>query len=88
MGIVGNHTPLTPLSFLRRNARVYPGKTAVVYGARRYSYREFYERAIRLANGLRALGVGEGDCVALRPTRRLTWRPVSACPWPAAFSWR
>ena len=33
-----SYTPLTPLSFLPRSARVFPGKTAVIYGRRRLTY--------------------------------------------------
>ncbi|MBI4082739.1 MAG: long-chain-fatty-acid--CoA ligase [Candidatus Lambdaproteobacteria bacterium] len=65
MAIEGNHTPLTPASFLRRSARVFPAKTAIVDGARRISYRQFHERACRQANGLLALGIGTEDRVAL-----------------------
>ena len=36
---------LTPLSFLRRSAEVYPDKTAIVYGDRRHTYREFAAEA-------------------------------------------
>jgi len=57
--------PLTPLAFLRRNGRVFPDKTAVIDGARRYSYREFYARCCRLANALAGLGIGPGQTVAL-----------------------
>jgi len=57
-------TELTPLSFLRRSAYVFPGKTAVVHGERRYTYREFEERVHRLANRLRDAGLGRGDRVA------------------------
>jgi fatty-acyl-CoA synthase len=57
-------TELTPVSFLRRSAYVFPDKTAVVHGERRYSYRQFEERANRLANGLRALGLRHLDRVA------------------------
>ncbi|MBI3993603.1 MAG: AMP-binding protein, partial [Candidatus Lambdaproteobacteria bacterium] len=60
-----NHMPLTPQSFLRRNARVYPDKTAIIHGGRTTSYARFYERACRQANGLRALGVGVNDSVAV-----------------------
>ena len=31
-----NYAPLTPLSFVERAAYVYPERTAVVHGARRY----------------------------------------------------
>ena len=60
-----NHAPLTPLSFLRRAAAVYPDKTAVIHGERRHSYREFQERVTRLAAALAGRGIGPGDCVAL-----------------------
>ena len=57
-------TELTPLSFLRRSACVFPEKTAVVHGDRRYTYREFEERVHRLANRLRDAGLRKGDRVA------------------------
>ena len=57
-------TELTPLSFLSRSARVFPDKVAIVHGERRTTYREFEERANRLASALRAWGVAPGDRVA------------------------
>ncbi len=60
-----NSAPLTPLSFLRRAAAVYPDKTAVVHGARRDSYATLYERSCRLASALRRRGIGRGDTVAI-----------------------
>jgi len=57
--------PLLPLSFLRRAVRLFPDKTAVVDGARRYTYRALGERVNRLSNGLRQLGVQQGDKVAV-----------------------
>jgi fatty-acyl-CoA synthase len=57
-------TELTPVSFLRRSAYVFPDKPAVVHGERRYTYRQFEERANRLASGLRALGLRHLDRVA------------------------
>jgi fatty-acyl-CoA synthase len=60
-----NYTPLSPQSFLRRNARVYPDKTAIIHGAQRLNYREFFERACRQANGLRGLGLSRGEKVAV-----------------------
>jgi fatty-acyl-CoA synthase len=58
-------TELTPVSFLRRSAYVYPEKTAVVHGERRYTYRQFEERCNRLASALRALGLRKLDRVAI-----------------------
>ncbi|MDD7916616.1 acyl--CoA ligase family protein [Actinomycetospora callitridis] len=57
-------TPLTPLSFLRRSAAVYPEKVAIVHGTARHTYADFARDAQRLARGLRASGVGPGDRVA------------------------
>jgi fatty-acyl-CoA synthase len=58
------HTQLTPLAFLHRAAAVFPDKPAIVSGSRRLTYREFAEEAIRVAHGLRGLGIGPGDRVA------------------------
>jgi acyl-CoA synthetase (AMP-forming)/AMP-acid ligase II len=59
-----SYTAMSPLSFLERSARVWPGKTAVIYGARRLTYRELAAEAQRVAGALRASGVGPGDRVA------------------------
>jgi fatty-acyl-CoA synthase len=55
---------LNPVEFLRRAEYIYPEKTAVVDGDRRYSYRDLAERSWRLANALRSAGLGKGDRVA------------------------
>ena len=60
-----NCTALTPLGFLARAAAVYPDKLAVIDGARRFTYREFYERCRRFADALRRRGIGPGDTVAV-----------------------
>ncbi|HEX6081369.1 MAG TPA: AMP-binding protein, partial [Methylomirabilota bacterium] len=57
-------TELTPVSFLVRSAFVFPDKTAVVHGTRRYTYRQFEERVNRLASALRAAGMRKHDRVA------------------------
>jgi len=59
-----SYTALSPLSFLERSARVWPAKVAVVYGARRLTYRELAAEAQRVARALRASGVRPGDRVA------------------------
>ena len=51
-------------SQLTINAARYPNATALVFGARRFSYAALNERACKLANGLAALGIGRGDHVA------------------------
>jgi fatty-acyl-CoA synthase len=59
-----NRTELTPVSFLTRSAYVFPDKTAVVHGERRYTYRQFEERVNRLAQALRQAGLRKHDRVA------------------------
>src|SRR5580700_9598440 len=60
-----NFQPLTPLSFLERAAAVHPDRTAIVHGARSWSYAQFYARARRLASALSRRGIGRGDTVSV-----------------------
>ncbi len=60
-----NRVELSPISFLERSARAFGARTAVVHGARRYTYRELRERCYRLASALRGAGVDKGDRVAV-----------------------
>jgi fatty-acyl-CoA synthase len=60
-----NYVPLSPLSFLRRAAEVYPERLAVIHGDQRYTWRDTYGRCRRLASALRRSGVGPGDAVAI-----------------------
>ncbi len=57
--------PLLVNDFLRRAAKLYPNKVAIVDGERRFTYRQFQERANRMAHALLALGVGKGDRVCI-----------------------
>ena len=60
-----NYRPLTPLTFLERAADVYPDHVAIIHGAMRRTYREFYARSRKLASALAQHGVGRGDTVAV-----------------------
>ncbi|NNF72042.1 MAG: AMP-binding protein [Rhodobacteraceae bacterium] len=60
-----NHTPLSPVSILKRAARVHPELPAEIHGSVRRNWGEVAERCRRLASGLSQLGVGKGDTVAL-----------------------
>jgi len=60
-----NYVPLSPLSFLRRVAEVYPERLAVVHGDQRHTWRQIYARCRRFASALRRRGVGPGDTVAI-----------------------
>lgn len=44
-----------------RGPRLYPDKTAIIDGKRKYTYREYGERQNRLANALLGLGLARGD---------------------------
>jgi fatty-acyl-CoA synthase len=60
-----NFQPLTPLSFLARAAGVFAGRTAVIHGARSFTYADFYARARRLASALSRVGIARGDTVSV-----------------------
>ena len=60
-----NFVPLSPTSFLDRAAAVRPDHVAVVHGERRFTYRQFRERARRLGSALARRGVEVGDRVAI-----------------------
>jgi fatty-acyl-CoA synthase len=59
-----NYRALTPLSHLRRAAKVFPKKTALIYGDARTTYAQYHARCSRLASGLTQLGIASGDVVA------------------------
>ena len=60
-----NHQPLTPLGFIARAALIFPDRTAVVHGPRRYSWRQTYARCRRLASALVRAGIKRGETVAV-----------------------
>ncbi len=59
-----NFQPLTPLTFLERAASVMPEHVAIIHGALRYTYAEFYARSRQLASALAGQGMGRGDTVS------------------------
>jgi fatty-acyl-CoA synthase len=59
-----NYTPLSPLSSSNGRPTVYPQRTGIVHGARRFTWDETYARCRRLASALAARGIGKGDTVA------------------------
>ncbi|MGE0698520.1 MAG: AMP-binding protein [Hyphomicrobiaceae bacterium] len=60
-----NYVPLSPVSFLARAAAFFGARTAVVHGARRYTYAELFARTRRLAHALAKAGIRRGDTVAI-----------------------
>jgi len=51
-------------SWIARQAQIAPDRVALIFGDRRWTYRQLDERTTRLARALIARGVGEGDRVA------------------------
>ena len=62
-------------SLLARSAQVVPGRIAVHAGPASMTYAQLDAAASRLANGLRSLGIGPGDKVALS-CPNAPWFPV------------
>ena len=60
-----NFQPLTPLTLLERAASTFPNHTAIIHGALRRSYAEFYARSRKLASVLSERGIGTGDTVSV-----------------------
>jgi 3-(methylthio)propionyl---CoA ligase len=60
-----NFVPLSPVSFLARAAEFFGDRVAIIHGERRFTYRDFYARARRLAHALTKAGVKRGDTVAI-----------------------
>ncbi len=60
-----NYVPLSPLSFIKRAARVYPTHTAIIHGQLRQDWATTYQRCRQLASALSRRGIGKGDTVAI-----------------------
>ena len=60
-----NYVPLTPLSFLKRTALMFPDHPATVYGERQYSWGQVYDRCRQLASALKGRGIVKGDTVSI-----------------------
>lgn len=61
---LGGAIPLSPVHFLERAARVFADRTAILDGDKHFTYREFGDRAHRLAALLLGAGVQPGDRIA------------------------
>uniref|UniRef100_A0A3Q7HCI8 AMP-dependent synthetase/ligase domain-containing protein n=1 Tax=Solanum lycopersicum TaxID=4081 RepID=A0A3Q7HCI8_SOLLC len=60
-----NYVPLTPISFLEREASVFGDRTSVVFGSRvKYTWEETHSRCLKVASALVHLGISRGDVVA------------------------
>lgn len=78
---------------LHRNARLFPGRTALVCGADRVSHALLLARVERLAAALSALGIGAGDRVVVLSDNNLEFVALyGAAAWLGAIltpvNWR
>jgi len=60
-----NYQPLSPLSFLKRAAAVYPDQPCIIHGARHYTYAQTYKRCVQLASALAKRGLGNSGTVSV-----------------------
>jgi fatty-acyl-CoA synthase len=59
-----NYVSLSPLSFIKRAAKVYPDRAAVIYEDKTYTWRQTYGRCRKLASVLKGFGITRGDTVS------------------------
>ena len=60
-----NFIPLSPITFLERAKDVYPDYEALIYGDRKYTWKQVYERSTQFASSLEKQGIGLGDTVSI-----------------------
>lgn len=60
-----NFVPLSPLSFIKRAAIVYPDRAAVIYEDKTYTWHQTYGRCCQLASVLKGFGISRGDTVSV-----------------------
>jgi fatty-acyl-CoA synthase len=59
-----NFEVLSPLSYLKRAATLYPEEVSAIHGDLRYKWSETYARCIKIASALGKRGIATGDTVA------------------------
>jgi fatty-acyl-CoA synthase len=60
-----NYQPLTPITYLERAAKTFPNHVAIIHGAARITYGQFWTRSLKLASVLAKRGIGKGDTVSV-----------------------
>jgi len=60
-----NFEPLSPLSYIKRAATIYPDRPAIIHGPQERSWSSMYARCIQLASALSKRGIGAGDTVSV-----------------------
>lgn len=78
-----SYEPLTPTAFLERAANAHGDRTAVVDGARRWTYAELHDRCTRLAGALTGLS-GDRPVAVLAPNNHVMLEAHYGVPWSGA----
>ncbi|CAL5368940.1 unnamed protein product [Camellia sinensis] len=60
-----NYVPLTPLTFLRRASAVYANRTSIIYAGTQFTWRQTYDRCLRIASSLRSLNIFKNNVVSV-----------------------
>ena len=60
-----NYTPLTPISFLERTAKIFPNYISIITENKKFTWKETYERSVLLASSLIKKNIKVGDVVSI-----------------------
>ena len=60
-----NFVPLSPLSFISRVKDIYPNYESLIYGNRKYTWIETYNRCTKFASALTKQGIKKGSTVSI-----------------------
>ena len=60
-----NFIPLSPITFLERVKDVYPDQEALIYGNKKYTWKQTYDRCTKFASALEKQGIGLGDTISI-----------------------
>ena len=77
----------TLADLLRRSAKRFPRKTAIVCGATRWTFAEFDQVTDRLAAGLARMGVAPGTRVAVLARNSHAFAALRSPAGPASTNW-
>ena len=60
-----NYVPLSPLSFISRVKDIYPNYESLIYGQRKYTWLQTYQRCVKFASALNKKGISIGSIVSI-----------------------
>ena len=60
-----NYVSLSPLSFISRVKDIYPNYESLIYGQRKYTWLQTYQRCVKFASALNKKGISLGSTVSI-----------------------